>query len=53
MLADVISEVEKLNVVQQLTAMIIQPSMVNVMSHEEDHCVQCQDQGHSEKLPSY
>ena len=44
MLTDTISEVEKLNATEQLTAMIIPPS--NVMSHEEDHCFQCQEQGH-------
>ena len=43
---DTISEVEKLNALQQLTAMIIPPSMVNMMSHEEDCCFQCQEQGH-------
>ena len=32
--------------VEQLTAMIIPPSMVNMMSHEEDCCFQCQEQGH-------
>ena len=46
MLTDAISEVEKLNAVQQLTATIIPPSMVNVMSQEEDCCFQCQEQGH-------
>ena len=46
MLTDAISEVEKLNATQQLTAAIIPPSMVNVMSHEEDHCFQCQEPGH-------
>ena len=29
-----------------LTVMLILPSMVNVMSHEEDHCFQCQEWGH-------
>ena len=43
---DTISEVEKLNAIQQLTAMIIPPSMVNWMSHEENCCFQCQEQGH-------
>ena len=43
---DPISEVEKLNAIQQLTATIIQPSTVNMMSHKEDHCFQCQEQGH-------
>ena len=45
-LTDAISKVEKLNAVQQLTATIILLSMVNVMSHEEDCCFQCQEQGH-------
>ena len=45
-LTNAISELEKLNVVQQLTAMIIPPSTVNMMSNEEDHCFQCQEQGH-------
>ena len=45
-LTDAILEVEKLNNVHQLTAMIIPPSTVNVMAHEEDHCFQCQEQGH-------
>ena len=45
-LADAISEVEKLNAVQQLIAMIIPPSTVNMKSHEGDHCYQCQEQGH-------
>ena len=40
MLMDTISEVEKLNATQQLTAMIIPPSTVNVMSKEEDCCFQ-------------
>ena len=45
-LMDAISKVEKLNDVQQLTATIIPPSTVNMMSHEEDHCFQYQEQGH-------
>ena len=45
-LTDAISKVEKFNAVQQLTTMIIPPSTVNVMSHEEDHCFQCHEQGH-------
>ena len=32
--------------VLQVTALIIPPSIINVMSHEEDHCFQCQKQGH-------
>ena len=43
MLTDAISEVVKLNATQQLTAMIIPPSMVNVMENEEDICFQCQE----------
>ena len=46
-LSDAISEVEKLNAIQQLTATIIPPSMVNMMSHEEDCYFQCQEQGHT------
>ena len=45
-LADVISEVKKLQATKQLTATLIPSSTVNVMSHEEDHCFQCQESGH-------
>ena len=45
-LNNAISEVEKLNAVQQLTATITPPSMVNMMSNDEDHCFQCQEHGH-------
>ena len=45
MLTDAILEVEKLNAIQQLTAMIIPPSTVNVKSNEEC-CFQCQEPGH-------
>ena len=45
-LADAISEVEKLQTVQQLTATLLPSSTVNVMSHEEDQCFQCQELGH-------
>ena len=45
-LTDANSKVEKLNAVQQLTAMIVLPSTVNMMSNEENHCSQCQEQGH-------
>ena len=45
-LTDAISEVEKLNAAQQLMAMIIPPSTVNVMSNEEDYCFHCQEPGH-------
>ena len=43
---DAIWEVEKLNAPQKLTAMIIPPSTVNVMSNEEDCCFQCQEPGY-------
>ena len=46
MLNDAISEVKKLNDVQQLTATITPPSMINMMSNDEDHCFQCQEHGH-------
>ena len=45
-LADAISEVEKLQATQQLTATLIPSSMVNVMSNKEDCCFQCQESGH-------
>ena len=45
-LADAISKVEKLQAVQQLTATLLPSSTVNVMSHEEDQCFQCQVLGH-------
>ena len=44
--ADAISEVEKLQSVQQLTAPLLPSSTVNVMSIEEDPCFQCQELGH-------
>ena len=44
------SKVEKLNAVQQLTAMITPPSTVNMMSNDEDHCFQCQEQGHIARI---
>ena len=44
--ADAICEVKKLQATQQLTATLIPSSTVNVMSHEEDHCFQCQESGH-------
>ena len=46
-LADAISKVEKLQVAQQLAATLIPSSTVNVMSHEEDQCFQCQESGHT------
>ena len=45
-LTDAVSEVEKLQATQQLTATLVPSSMVNVMSHEEDHCFQSQESGH-------
>ena len=45
-LTDAKSKVERLQARQHLTAMLIPPTMVNVMSQEEDHCFQCQKQGH-------
>ena len=45
-LADAVSEVEKFQAAQQLTATLIPSSTVNVMSNEEDHCFQCQEAGH-------
>ena len=47
-LADAIPEVEKLQAAQQLTATFIPSSTVNVMSHKEDHCFQCQESSHIE-----
>ena len=45
-LTDAISEVKNLHAMQQLTTTLIQPSTVNIMSHEEDLCFQCQESGH-------
>ena len=45
-LADAISEVKKLQAMQQLTATLISSLAVNVMSLEEDRCFQCQKSGH-------
>ena len=45
-LTDATSEVKKLHAIQQLTATLIPSSTVNVMSHEEGHCFQCQESGH-------
>ena len=45
-LADAISKVERLQATQHLTAMLIPPTTVNALSQEEDHCFQCQEQGH-------
>ena len=45
-LTDTISEVEKLQAVQQLTATLLPSSTVNVMSNEKDQCFHCQELGH-------
>ena len=45
-LADAISEVEKLQAAQQLTATLLPSSAVNVLSNEGDQCFQCQELGH-------
>ena len=45
-LNNAISEVEKLNAVQWLSATITPPSMVNMMTNDEDRCFQCQEHGH-------
>ena len=45
-LADAISEVQKLQAVQQLTATLLPSSTVNVISNKEDQCFQFQEIGH-------
>ena len=45
-LADAIREVEKLQAVQQLTAILLPSSSVNVMSSDDDKCFQCQESEH-------
>ena len=45
-LADTISEVETLQAAQQLSATLLPSSTVNVMSSEDDKCLQCQESGH-------
>ena len=45
-LADAKAEAEKLQAAQQLTATLVPSSTGNGMSHEEDHCFQCQESGH-------
>ena len=45
-LADAISEVEKHQAAQQLTATLLPSSTVNVMSSEDDKCFKCQELGH-------
>ena len=46
-LADAISEVEKLQAAQQLTATMLPSSTVDVISNKEDQCFQCQELGHT------
>ena len=45
-LADAISEVEKLQAAQQLTATLLPSPTVNVMSNKGNHCFQCEELGH-------
>ena len=45
MLTDAISEVEKLQAAQQLTATLLPSSTVNVVNSEGDQCFQCQELG--------
>ena len=45
-LVDAISEVEKLQAAQQLTATLLPSSTVSVMSSEDVKCFQCQESGH-------
>ena len=45
-LTDAMSEVEKLQATQQLTATLIPSSTSNAISYEEDHCFQCKEAGH-------
>ena len=43
---DTISELEKLQADQQLTATLLPSSAGNVMTNEGDQCFQCQELGH-------
>ena len=45
-LTDAISEVEKFQAAQQLTATLLPSSAVNVMTKEGDQCFQCEELGH-------
>ena len=45
-LSDAISEIEKLQAAQQLTATLLPSSTVNMMSNEGDQCFQCQELEH-------
>ena len=40
-IADAITKVERLQAVQQLTASLLPPSMVNTISTEDERCYQC------------
>ena len=46
-LAEVIEEVEKLQVAQQITSTLLPTSSVNTMSSNNDKCFQCQETGHT------
>ena len=45
-LADAIREVEKLQAAQQLTSTLLPPSLVNIMSSDDNKCFQSQETGH-------
>ena len=45
-LADTIKEVEKLQAAQEITSTLLPPSLVNIMSSDNDKCFQCQETGH-------
>ena len=45
-LADATREVEKLQASQQLTSTLLPPSLVNIMSSDDDKYFQCQETGH-------
>ena len=45
-LADTIREVEKLQAAQQLTSTLLPPSLVYIMSSDDDKCFQSQGTGH-------
>ena len=46
-ISDAISEVEKLQAAQQLTATLLPSSTVSMMSNKGNQCFQCQELGHS------
>ena len=45
-LADAIRKVEKLQAAQHPTSTLLPPSLVNIMSSDDDKCFQCQETGH-------